>query len=388
MSAPDLVPDRSIAARLCAALLLVAACAGDHATDPVSPETIGAGRRTSASVTLPALIEEPVELTTPTYENSGESVHPDVVEFPREWNGWRYWLTMTPYPKSDYHVENPSILVSGDGVHLQVPQGLTNPVIRRRGHAKDYNSDPELVYNPESNRLLLFYRFVDRRTNTILVSSSIDGVTWRPEPKAFWARTHSAVSPTVSLRAGANPTRMWYVDAGKAGCKTSSSRVLVRAVEDSGARVTGARWSEPVETDLAQPGYVIWHMKVRYVPSKGEYWALYSAFPVGPAGCDIDDLFLARSTDGVHWRTFAAPILRHEDRAWTAAAIYRSSFLYDAATDELRVWLSARGSDAKWRLGFAHFRYERLLAELGSAPALASRPPSARVVFGHSEAEP
>jgi hypothetical protein len=374
------------AARLAASLLLVAGCAGGHdaaVTDPTSP--VDPARHNAVS-TLPALIEEPVELTAPTYENSGESVHPDVVEFPLEWNGWRYWLTMTPYPRSDYHVENPSILVSRDGVHLQVPEGLVNPVVRHRGRPNDYNSDPELVYNPATNRLLMFYRFVDRRTNTIRVSSTIDGRTWREEPKAFWARLHQAVSPTVTLGNATNPTRMWYVDAGKAGCKTQSSRVMMRAVADGSSHVTDVRWSEPVETDLAQPGYVVWHMKVRYIPSKKEYWALYAAFPTTPAGCDIDDLFFARSTDGVHWKTYADPILRHEDRAWTAAAIYRSSFLYDAESDELRVWLSARGADAKWRLGFAHFRYARLLAEL-STPDDTPRPAAARFAIGHSEDE-
>jgi hypothetical protein len=82
-------------------------------------------------------------------------------------------------------------------------------------------------------------------------------------------------------------------------------------------------------------------------------------------------------------------VLRHEDRAWTAAAIYRSSFLYDPSTDELRVWLSARGSDQKWRLGFAHFRYARLVAELSTASqSAAPRPASARIPIGHSEFEP
>jgi hypothetical protein len=371
--------------RLAATLLVVAACAGRDAsvTDPVSPA--GAVPRTAIS-TLPALIEEPVELTAPTYENSGESVHPDVVEFPTGWNGWRYWLTMTPYPRSDFHVENPSILVSGDGVHLQVPQGLVNPVVSHRGRPSDYNSDPELVYNQETNRLLMFYRFVDRRTNTIRVSSTVDGRTWREEPKAFWAKLHQAVSPTVALGSAENPTRMWYVDAGRAGCKAQSSRVMLRNVVDGDSRLTGARWSDPVATDLAQPGYVVWHMKVRYIPSKNEYWALYAAFPTTPAGCDIDDLFFARSTDGVHWKTYADPVLRHEDRAWTAAAIYRSSFLYDADADELRIWLSARGADAKWRLGFAHFRYSRLLAELSTSTA-AARPSTARMAIGHSEDE-
>jgi hypothetical protein len=121
-----------------------------------------------------------------------------------------------------------------------------------------------------------------------------------------------------------------------------------------------------VATDLAQPGYVIWHVKVRWIPSKQQFWAVYSAFPQGQLGCDIDDLFFARSADGVHWQTFAQPLLRHEDRDWTGAAVYRSSFLYLPENDELKVWVSARSTEGKWTLGLARFRYSRQLQELES----------------------
>lgn len=382
----SLRPALALATPLIAALL-AAACAADRDHTVTAPD--GSTARQLASAPLPALMEEPVPLVVPTYEGSGESVHPDVVDFPAGWHGARYWLTMTPYPRSDSKVENPSILVSHDGRTLAAPDGLANPVIGHRGRPSDYNSDPELVYEAGTDRLLLFYRFVDRRTNTILVSSSTDGRTWVPAGKAFWARGHAAVSPTIAVRNPASPARMWYVDAGRDGCKAVSTRVMTRASLEPTGRLTGTRWSEPDVTNLAQPGYVIWHIKVRYVPTKGEYWALYAAYPEGPAGCDVDDLFFARSSDGVHWETFAEPLLRHEEREWTAAAIYRSSFLYDASSDQLRVWLSARGADQKWRMAYARFRYSELLGEIGGNSTRAPRDMAlARRAIGHSEHEP
>jgi hypothetical protein len=312
---------------------------------------------------LPALIEEPFALTIPTYEGSGESVHPDVLEFPNLWRGHRYWLAMTPYPRSDYRVENPSVLQSDDGVSLAVPEGGSNPVVPHAGRATDYNSDPELVYEPETDRLLLFYRFVEKKTNTIRVASSLDGRTWKRERNAFWVHGHAAVSPSITPRFGTMAAKMWYVDAGKAGCHAAATRVMMRTA-DSAGKLTDARWSAPTVTDLVQPGYVVWHLKVRYIPTKGEFWALYSAFPKAQVGCDIDDLFFARSTDGVHWQTYPEPLIRHEDRAWTAAAVYRSTFLYIPETDELRIWLSARGAEGKWSLGLARFRYTRAIEGL------------------------
>ena len=85
---------------------------------------------------------------------------------------------MTPYPHSDQHLENPSILRSDDGMTLSVPAGLTNPVVKAPPKSPDYNSDPELLYEAQSGRLVLFHRFVEKKTNTLHMSTSRDGVTW------------------------------------------------------------------------------------------------------------------------------------------------------------------------------------------------------------------
>ena len=69
-------------------------------------------------------------LTTPTYDASGEATHPGVYDAGtgQTWNGYRYWMVMTPYPNSDATKENPSILASADGTTWVVPAGLTNPI--------------------------------------------------------------------------------------------------------------------------------------------------------------------------------------------------------------------------------------------------------------------
>lgn len=317
-------------------------------------------------------------MTVPTYEGSGQSAHPDVVAFDQSWHGARYWLTMTPYPNSDQHVENPSILRSNDGISVSVPPGLTNPVARAPRNRHDYNSDPELLYEPQSDRLVLFYRLVEgKKTNTIRMATSRDGVTWTEMAAPFWERAHNLVSPTVAPRPN-GAARMWYVNAGKKGCDAKTTRVVMRTAGDVSGGIVATQWSGPSRTDLSIPGYNIWHIKARWIPEKSEYWMLISAFPVNGNGCQTDDLFFARSDDGLHWTTYAHPVLRHEDRDWTAAAVYRSSFLYDAKTDALSLWISARGTDNVWRLGYARVRYTALLSALESDVEVGT--PS-RVVF-------
>ena len=44
-------------------------------------------------------------LTTPTYDGSGETVHPAVIDAIAAtgsiWNGHRYWMAVTPYPSTN-----------------------------------------------------------------------------------------------------------------------------------------------------------------------------------------------------------------------------------------------------------------------------------------------
>ena len=316
---------------------------------------------------------EPTMIDIPTYDGTGQAVHPDVVLFDNGWHGSKYWLTMTPYAASNQTLENPSILTSDDGVHVSVPMGLTNPVIPAPHSAKDYNSDPELLYEPQTRRLVLFDRFVDKKSNTINVLTTRDGVTWARARAPLSVRAHQAVSPTIAPRIDA-PAKMWTVNAGKAGCNAKTTRVEVRTATDQQGRFVETGWSKPAPAELTIPGYTIWHIKARWVPEKSEYWMLISAYPNGGNGCKTDDLFFARSGDGTHWKAYTTPVVRHEDREWTAAAVYRSTFLYNADTDRLDLWISARGSDGAWRMGYARANYASLLTALENNREVAPTP--------------
>ena len=335
-------------------------CADYTVSGPSATDGASASRTVVAA---PIFIVEPTEMTVPTYDGTGQAVHPDVVQFDQAWHGAKFWMTMTPYAASNQVVENPSILESNDGVNVDVPAGLKNPVIPAPRNSKNYNSDPELLYESQTGRLVLFHRYVEQKTNTIHVSTSTDGVNWTRQRAPFWVRAHKAVSPTVAPRTDAQ-ARMWYVDAGKAGCAAKSTRVYTRTAGDRTGRIVDTKWGDETVTDLTIPGYTIWHIKARWVPEKSEYWMLISAYPNAHDGCKTDDLFFARSNDGLHWRAYQTPVVRHEARAWTAAAVYRSTFLYDASTDQMSLWLSARGTDGAWRLGYARARYASLLSAL------------------------
>src|ERR1700750_1662651 len=90
-----------------AALTLSMSCADRTTSEP----SMAAGAPAANRVAETSVFDvEPAVMSGPTYDGSGQAVHPDIVAFDAPWHGARYWMTMTPYPKSNQHLENPSIL--------------------------------------------------------------------------------------------------------------------------------------------------------------------------------------------------------------------------------------------------------------------------------------
>ena len=355
----------------CASALAFAACgAGDQVVAPGATfEDFGVQAPTVAPVL--AL----TKLVVPTYEGSGQAVHPDVLWFPAGWHGFEYWMAFTPFPGGKPEFENPSIVASHDGIAWQVPAGLTNPVVRRPSKGA-YNSDPDLSYDAATDQLVMLTREVRGGFNHISMLTSRDGVKWGRLRKVFLRRNHGMISPTMVLSSARDP-RLWFVDGGDKKCPKRVTRVMRqegigRSPMASPALERG--WGPARLSGLVQPGYHIWHLDVTWVAARQEYWAVYPAYP--RRECGARDLFFATSPDGVRWTTYPVPLLRHEDKTWTSAMLYRATTLYDAGRDVIRIYLSASGPGSDWRLGVVEFGMPELLARLsgaGTDPSLGSR---------------
>ncbi len=126
---------------------------------------------------------------------------------------------------------------------------------------------------------------------------------------------------------------MWAVDAGPAGCTATSTSIERRTSSD------GTHWSPPATVDLAQPGAVIWHLEVQWIPSRREYWAFYNTHAPGTS-CVTDALYLAVSPDGVHWTSYPSPLLRRGVVDAFADIVYRSTFRVNAANGTVTFWFS------------------------------------------------
>jgi len=269
----------------------------------------------------------------PTYDGSGQVVHPDIVYFPEGWRGYKYWMAVTPNYYDSEGRENPHVVASDDGSSWEAPPGLTNPVVAFP--PCDHNSDPDIVYNPRSDELYLYYTEQRRaeycgttNENRLRLLRSSDGIHWEgSQAVVSWdvAKEPLYLSPAVVYRDGR--FELWL---------TTGDEVVRATSED------GVSWSplEPVSIDSAP-----WHFDIAYVKERSEYWMLFVDSPVAGAR-----LRLATSKNGVNWTAYPDAVLS-PGSGWDGERIYRSTFLCDAG-GVFRVWYSAKSGDGQWHVGY------------------------------------
>lgn len=298
--------------------------------------------------------------TIPTYDGTNQPTHPSVVKFDQPWNGYTYWMAMTPYPYNDGSYENPSIVVSNDGENWIVPSGLTNPLVGtpNPGH----NCDADLVYEPEFNELRIYYVEADDIISSrVKMVSSQDGVHWSAPQTVIQdlVKKYGILSPSIEILPDGT-YMMWYVDAGNAGWTSQNNHVRYRTSED------GINWSAATTCDdFVQPGYQVWHIDVRYDAASGKYYAVYPAYPNG-TDCDHCSLFFAVNETGTQWETFNKPILKASAAGgWDDFCVYRSSMLFE--DEMIKVWYGAKKQeDSSWHTGLAVRNFAEFFAILES----------------------
>lgn len=335
---------------------------GDGRMIPLAPTTDAEGRvrarwvlgdvvgpsRARASVpeiepaTFTAIAQSPDQLPfddirvlrLPTYEGSGEVVHPDYVHSGAGSFSSPHHLAITPYPLSDPKHENPSHFVGDRPDEWALEPGAPNPVVRS---SSGYLSDPDLLFVPETSELWLYYRQV-RNGDFIFLIRSTDGIRWSPPVEVLSRPTHELVSPTVVRRA-AGDWWMWAVNPGTAGCGAPLTTVDVRRSAD------GVHWSDPQAVELSQPDFWAWHIDVQWIPSRNEFWALYNAKT--SSGCSTPALFLATSPDGYIWTVLGKPVLTRGRIPEFQDIVYRSTLAYDPAADAITFWYSGARHDGE-----------------------------------------
>lgn len=259
--------------------------------------------------------------------------HPSVVYKPEGWKGWRYWMAFTPYPPVAR--ENPSVVVSQDGVNWQTPPGGSNPVVpiaEMAGIGYANNSDPCLLLNASETALWLYYRPIYGTNNEgIFRKTSTDGITWSAGVSTGLtnATNYKLISPAVVVEDD-DTYSMWVVDDT---ASTNAARVVKRTSAD------GLTWSSGT-TCTVPSGFPIWHIDISRID--GDYYMLA---PESDTATYPLRLHFLRSTDGLTWTGNHEPSIPLSGTTFDAGSKNYKSCLVPVAGDPLRwqMWIVGIG---------------------------------------------
>lgn len=287
----------------------------------------------------PYLSPPPISTLISPYAPDLNFVHPDVLYVPEGWNGYRYWMGITPYP--DDPRENPSIYASHDGLTWEAPPGIVNPVAPNTG---GYNSDPDIVLY--GGVLHLFYRQVGTGEKIWLRTSS-DGVTWSAGAQLFQAA--AAGDPFVCLSpAVVHDGAQWVMYA------TDATSIFRRT-----APAAAGPWSAPATCTYPAPTYgqtgvhTPWHLDAMRRSGK-TYLLINEAAQTGR------NLRFAVSVDGLSFTPAATPFKTTPTASnWDGDSLYRFTAVPRPGEDLLYVYYSAHGPNG-WRIGRLEVLYDEL----------------------------
>ena len=288
----------------------------------------------------------PMHVRLPLSDGWGQAVHPDVLFRPGK--DPEFLLAFTPYPFEIGKLENPSLVVSADGLRFRAERPGLNPLVP--APPVDHNDDPDLVVWKDSYCILYLATLRPERQELVLLQSA-DRITWARQTVLSY-RLQGAeadpfiVSPCLSLQGDtiflhyvnttARPNRIEFLTSTRMG-----------SWDRSGAR--HARFDRL----HVEP----WHIDI--IPC-GEYaYMLLCSVAADDRGAKTYDLHIARSRDRESWTMSSRPVFVR--RPFGTRTLYRSSALVQDG--DLVVYFSYASSVRAWWIGAARLRLTDFFAE-------------------------
>lgn len=285
--------------------------------------------------------------------NSGIA-HPSIVYIPTGFNGYKYWMAMTPYfgkidlEKNPSQYENPHIFGSNDGIDWK--DITSGPIDRPSCNAiNSYWSDVNLLF--QNNQLILYYRgnffeknyLNDNKTYTRFVVSrtSSDGLHWTDKNLVYSSNSNGANENSQILSPSfLNVNNKWLVYdviSSTNACKieegygNQTKRFVSLRKSDSFDRDYESYSKENICNFKNRPwgnNRDPWHLEVIY--SSSNYYLML--LNIGNSDVNYGDtLYLAYSNDGKNFDVIEKPIINDS---------YKSTFFIKEQNSKiLKFWM-------------------------------------------------
>ena len=268
--------------------------------------------------------------------------------------GHKWWMFITPYAYSKGTLENACLYYSDDGIIWHVPPGVTNPIGTQieseytsnaygsnpygsDPHGSDpYGSDPDLIYNPNTGKLMCYYVIGDVIGNVIIENPKVktyDGITVSPEINV----TAHGVSPAVMYDNATLTYYMWIVDIDL------QPHVIYKYTSTDGIHFGNKQ-------AVGQSShYYPWHMNTMNYPGKSTIYALFTLYSNNGFS---DDLHIATANNYTdNFTVQSSPLLKVKDSSSAThedVQLYRSAGIFSDDGNILELWIPAHDNIGVW----------------------------------------
>ena len=304
------------------------------------------------------------------WEENSSYCHPDVQYFSEGFRGYRYWMVFTPYfgavgtDLNAKRFENPTVVVSNDGLNWVSPVGIESPlqktaslaesfVDQKREPKQGFWSDVDWLYI--NNRFYLYSRasfftasalknrgnkslnnskkLVKNAQRAIVQQSSVDGIRWTPLEVAFTSNlpytpaNNHLLSPSFVFSGDSYFCYEVELNTGAKNFKGKDGSYVIQRKSKDGLNFSSFKESKIVNF-LNTPWtkvnvkYSPWHIHATYVD--GFYFLTLAVGDVSRYSSEA--LYVAYSCDGVNFKVFGKPLVEKN--------AYRSAIFKMYADDE------------------------------------------------------
>ncbi|MFW3577211.1 hypothetical protein ACN9KL_02010 [Vagococcus fluvialis] len=289
-------------------------------------------------------------LVLPTAYDTIENTHPSVISFPEKWNGYKYWMGITAYPKGDATYENPHVFKSNDLIEW-IPDE-SNPLDEPKSEKFNgktplqYDSDTNIIYNKEEDRIELFWRFVDDISGDVIIYriDTKDGKNWSEKQIIHQANRQKGDWISPAFIKDENGYQVWYVANG--------FKIWHRSSQD------GINWSKENEVKMAyatSDNMKHWHLDVQKTDLG--YETVVSGFEskekIELSQRHVMNVYYSKSADGVTWDKLTPIIFPSKDKhQFDGKGLYKSALLKE--NGQYYVFYSGIGFDDTRGIGLSY----------------------------------
>lgn len=289
-------------------------------------------------------------LVLPTAYDTIENTHPSVISFPEKWNGYKYWMGITAYPKGDATYENPHVFKSNDLIEW-IPDE-SNPLDEPKSEKFNgktplqYDSDTNIIYNKEEDRIELFWRYVDDISRDVIIYriDTKDGKNWSEKQIIHQANRKKGDWISPAFIKDENGYQVWYVANG--------FKIWHRSSQD------GINWSKENEVKMAyatSDNMKHWHLDVQKTDLG--YETVVSGFEskgkIELSQRHVMNVYYSKSADGVTWDKLTPIIFPSKDKhQFDGKGLYKSALLKE--NGQYYVFYSGIGFDDTRGIGLSY----------------------------------